>query len=489
MLIVWSQRQKFGMKNKRNMSKHDAVFSFFSLTVGLLVFGAALLLAGCATHDARTHLESVAKDWCETIRASQVIPVYPLTQDVAIGDVFLVQTPIANQAKDYQKRGFLALDDFRVRLPYTNFHKVYFDGYWKDIFGNTPHPMPEFTNVVTGSNATTGSWTSVDAPRVAFPTYSFQAKSGFGLSAAFPIQGVPVALGFLRTDQVNGSITITDARTFAGDQGDLFSQLNDWADSPKVKSMLSETVRNIAPTPVYLRVVSRIYAARAMDVSLQKAGSQGANARGGTATSLSMTTTNGTVSENYSNLLSTLNAQNGVLASATQAGGSVTFVSASDSSVGLSQSFDRLLVVGYLGFDVPVYRGGDLGEPIPTFQHLQGRLKEAPDGVGPLSQDQTRFSAYQLALESLAVSDPGRALRLMRGIANTLGGLEFVQVSTVLASNNPANPDPAPVLTLVKQFKLASVNYVSVSGNTGPRYLRYEDAFTRAFSDSEKITD
>jgi hypothetical protein len=226
-----------------------------------------------------------------------------------------------------------------------------------------------------------------------------------------------------------------------------------------------------------------------MDVSLQKADSQGANARGGTATSLSMTTTNGTVSENYSNLLSTLNAQNGVLASATQAGGSVTFVSASDSSVGLSQSFDRLLVVGYLGFDVPVYRGGDLGEPIPTFQHLQGRLKEAPDGVGPLSQDQTRFSAYQLALESLAVSDPGRALRLMRGIANTLGGLEFVQVSTVLASNNPANPDPAPVLTLVKQFKLASVNYVSVSGNTGPRYLRYEDAFTRAFSDSEKITD
>jgi hypothetical protein len=40
-----------------------------------------------------------------------------------------------------------------------------------------------------------------------------------------------------------------------------------------------------------------------------------------------------------------------------------------------------------------------------------------------------------------------------------------------------------------KQFKLASVNYVSVSGNTGPRYLRYEDAFARAFSDSEKTTD
>jgi len=460
-----------------------------SLTVGSLVLAATLLIAGCATHDARTHLESVAKDWCETIRASQVIPVYPLTQDVTVGDVFLVQTPIANQTKDYQKRGFLALDDFRVRLPYTNFHKVYFDGYWKDVFGNTPHTMPEFTNVVSGSNATTGSWTSVDAPRVAFPTYSFQAKSGFGLSAAFPIQGVPVALGFLRSDQVNGSVTITDARTFAGDQQELFSQLKDWADNPKVKSMLSETVRNIAPTPLYLRVVSRIYAARAMDVSLQKSNSQGANARGGTSANLSMATTNGTVSENYSNLLNTLNSQNGALASATQAGGSVTFVSASDSSVGLSQSFDRLLVVGYLGFDVPVYRGGDLGAPIPTFQHLQGKLKEAPDSVGPLSSDQARFTANQMALESLAATDPGRALRLMRGIANTLGASEFAHVSTALGAKNPANPDTVNVLKLVKQFKMVSVNYVSTSGNTGPRYLRYEDAFAQAFSDSEKITN
>ena len=157
--IVSITSQRTGMQNKMKTS------GLASLTAGLLVFEVALLLAGCATHDARTHLESVAKDWCETIRASQVMPVYPVTQDVAIGDVFLVQTPIANQARDYERRGFLALDNFRVRLPYTNFHKIYFDGYWKDDFGNTPHTMPEFTNVVTGSNATTGSWTSVAAPR------------------------------------------------------------------------------------------------------------------------------------------------------------------------------------------------------------------------------------------------------------------------------------------------------------------------------------
>ena len=37
----------------------------------------------------------------------------------------------------------------------------------------------------------------------------------------------------------------------------------------------------------------------------------------------------------------------------TQIGAAGKFVSASSSSVGLSETFDRLLAIGYLGFDVP----------------------------------------------------------------------------------------------------------------------------------------
>jgi hypothetical protein len=52
----------------------------------------ACLLGGCAS--AERQVQQAAKDWCMTIRGSQVIPVYPLTEDIQPGDIFLVQVPI-----------------------------------------------------------------------------------------------------------------------------------------------------------------------------------------------------------------------------------------------------------------------------------------------------------------------------------------------------------------------------------------------------------
>lgn len=453
----------------------------------LAVFAVLLVVSGCATQDARKHLQGVAKGWCETIRASQVIPVYPLTQDLMIGDVFLVQTPISRQEKDYKKRGFLPLDDHRVRLPYTNFTKLYFDGYWQDEFGKTPHPTPEYTNNGAWNTNLPGILTSAPAPRAAFPTYSFQAQSGFGLSAAFPIQGVPVALNYLRSDQVNGSVTIADARTYAGDEGELLSLLHEWTDQPRVKSVLSETVRNAPPTRVYLRVLSRVYLTRAVEVSLHKASAQGASAKAGTAGGVSLLTTNGIVNESYTNLLKTLNSQADVVASATQVGGAVKFVSASESSVGLAQSFDRLLVIGYLGFDVPVYPGGDLGVPVPTFLRLLGKVKDLPEVVGPLSLGQAQFKANEMALEALVDQNPARSVALMREVIEALGASEFSSVSKALSSAAKAPIDAATAKELARNFRIATVNYVSVSGREGPRYTRYNEAFAYAFSDSEKL--
>jgi hypothetical protein len=56
---------------------------------------------------------------------------------------------------------------------------------------------------------------------------------------------------------------------------------------------------------------------------------------------------------------------------APEAGVGVKFLSASNSSVTWSESFDRMLVLGYLGFDVPIFRDGTLGVPIPTFERLE----------------------------------------------------------------------------------------------------------------------
>jgi hypothetical protein len=48
-----------------------------------------------------------ACDWSMVIRASQIMAVYPLTEDLVPGDVFLVQTPIEVQAVQLNERGKL----------------------------------------------------------------------------------------------------------------------------------------------------------------------------------------------------------------------------------------------------------------------------------------------------------------------------------------------------------------------------------------------
>src|SRR5439155_23660654 len=74
-----------------------------------------LVLSGCCTSKER-QLQQVAKDWCLTIRASQVIPVYPLTEDLLPRDVFLASAEIQKEQAEFEKHGFLPLAQLIVRL-------------------------------------------------------------------------------------------------------------------------------------------------------------------------------------------------------------------------------------------------------------------------------------------------------------------------------------------------------------------------------------
>ena len=67
----------------------------------------ALAASGCARAVSDRELQRVARDWSMVIRASQIVPVYPLTEDLQPGDIFLVQVTVDEQAKTYRERGFL----------------------------------------------------------------------------------------------------------------------------------------------------------------------------------------------------------------------------------------------------------------------------------------------------------------------------------------------------------------------------------------------
>ena len=241
--------------------------------IAVCVAGAVLLLAGCGL-SRREQLHRVAKDWCETIRASQVIAVYPLTQDVQPGDVFLVQTPIDQQQQAYKDDGFLPLDNHLARLNPSGYSEFYRKSF---LDGNTTTALP--------TDWLKAEWKT--APSAAFPSYAFSASKGGGLNLAIPVSGVPVGLSLLGTQSATGTISLKDARTIGVDTESLYFQLTKWAydkDVPQRRDFLASFAVDPGKRPKnYLRVITRVYLLGAIDVQLNDARSFGAGVDAGAA--------------------------------------------------------------------------------------------------------------------------------------------------------------------------------------------------------------
>ena len=125
------------------MSRQDMKPRGTLKVLAFLILCISFTAAGCTTTLRNQQLESVAKDWALVIRASQVIPVYPLSEDLQPGDVLLVSTPIENQVKLYKKKGFLPLDQHLVRLYPTEYKDFYNSRYWDPRFDYSPSSMAD----------------------------------------------------------------------------------------------------------------------------------------------------------------------------------------------------------------------------------------------------------------------------------------------------------------------------------------------------------
>lgn len=464
---------------------------------GFALAACAVALGGCAEQQTERELQHVAKSWCQTIRASQVIPVYPLTEDLRPGDVFLVRRTIADQASEWKEKGFLALDDHRVRLDYplekdangqpipmaSMYQRMYHDGYFKDTFGAAPHPRPVIADpgTLVGADgkplpvddARLARFTSAEIPRAAFPSYSFQVRSGGGLGLAVPISGVPVGLSFMQTGSADGTATIADAYTYGADARSLYNKLFAWVtNNPQVAAMLDDAVRG-THGPVFLRVVSRVYLTGAMSVSLTNRETGGAEVRGGAKVDVKIVDDQGDLTNNYKELLKALderaNAALPMSGSNYLPGGSVKFAWASSRSVALHQTFPTPLVVGYLGFDVPVYEGADLGFPVPTWLVLNEKVS-VPEQThfDPMMQDALR------GLVNGSTPNPTAALGVIVDVADALADIlegspetaRWIQISRdgkALAEKAAARQDVSdPTRDLFNRFDLECSMFTSL---------------------------
>lgn len=374
----------------------------------LLVLTLTFAMVACGT-SRREQLHRVAKDWSETIRASQVIPVYPMTEDLQPGDVYLVQLPISQQQMLWKRSGFLPLDN--------HFHRLHPEGYsefYKSSFldcGTQAKAIPR-----AWRNSPDGPWTN--APGAAFPSYSFTVRRGVGVNAAAPISGVPIGLSLLGTQSATASVVIKDARTYGVDIVSLYKQLEAWADQ-NAGLLAPYAPEEGRPPRSYLRVVTRVYLTGEIDITLQdtRSGLFGVDAGATRPVDLLFiepgTDNSGITMKKYQENLARMNRDlaeakamrilNGI--PTLVPGGSLRVVAASARSVSLSETFNPPLSLGYLGFDVEIRTGGQIGPPVPTYAILTGAVSAVGNIGDRLTGELSRYADLYDAAAARSDSD------------------------------------------------------------------------------------
>jgi hypothetical protein len=332
----------------------------------LLLCSLALSCAALVAKDKSKQLARVAKDWALTIRASQILPTYPLTEDLQPGDVFVTSTPVGDEVRLFEEKGFLPLDNHLARIGSAELKPV-FDAFY------------------AGRPAANGSafpaqvpWDHM--PDAKFPSYTFEVSRSGGLNLAIPVQGVPVGFNYLGAARATGSVTIAQATTIGLDIEGLNGLVDAWAGNGPTRALLASygTVPGDAEArPVFVRIVSRVYFAQKVAVHLADGSSSGAAGQAGTASPLDLPSEDPiakSTAERQQELVGKLNE-----ALPKEIGANVKIVSASSRSITLDETFTRPVVIGYLAYDRQILPGGELGPPVSTLARVSGRNVLVPN--------------------------------------------------------------------------------------------------------------
>jgi hypothetical protein len=356
-------------------------------TTGVLLL--CVLALGCGpTRQSSAQLARVAKDWCLAIRASQIIPVYPLTEDVQPGDVYLVQVPYETQIKVYQGRGFLPLENLVTRMYPEGYATFYRNRYGIADADSFPPGVWQFP-----------STDYARAPRAAFPTYGFSVSRSEGLNAAVPVQSIPVGLNLLNSSSAHGSVAIKKVYTFGMPVVDVQRQILQWADKDENRNFLRQFDKKDKKgrAAFLLRVVNRVYMTNEVAVSLfANEAFAGTGDVGMKRPVELLDISKKGAADAFAEVNRILNqpATQPTAAGAPAApapaappatqpasqpapqpivGASIKLTMASSRSVSLTETFDRPLVIGYLAFDLPILDDGKLGAPVSTQAQLERR--------------------------------------------------------------------------------------------------------------------
>lgn len=217
-----------------------------------------LALYGC-TANPQKRLERVAKDWSMTIRASQVIPIYPLEEDFRPGDIYLTTRSVEAEIASWNQDGFLPLVNrfARISIPNSKYNENF-----KNAAGTSTPP------------------TLQRLPKASFPSYNFNIDRRGSLGLALPLSSVPLALAFSGAQSATGSVVLKKATTQGLPDMVMDTIVRNWAakNHEAFNYQLQKAKR--LDRPLILRAITRVFSINGASVSLtyQKATSFGADA-------------------------------------------------------------------------------------------------------------------------------------------------------------------------------------------------------------------
>lgn len=207
---------------------------------------------------------------------------------------------------------------------------------------------------------------------VGFPEFSSTSFTQGDLSALVPIEAFSLGVNITSSNLSRVSVKVPAAESYSLPIADIQVKVAEhYGNTWKLNERLWEAAKfqtSYKGEPnkhVYLRVITEVYYARALDVSLFSSSSFGGRANfqplvapdGFTAPDMKSDAINSSGTGSLSNSLSSIQARIGT--SRTVPGGAVQLVSASEQSVGLRRVFDRPVAIGFRGLllDVDLKHG------------------------------------------------------------------------------------------------------------------------------------
>ena len=281
----------------------------------------------------------------------------------------------------------------------------------------------------------------------------------------------------MQADNVTGSITISDAFTYAIASEDLIARLDDWAAKPDVRSKLAELAR-VNEQPLYLRVVNRVYLTGAVVATLVNQDRRSASIDAGEPKAVELpTVTDSTTAAAYEETTRRLS-------EAISAG--LPGACAAHRTGQQTVRHDERGIRRAAGHRVPGLRRPDTAGRLPRRTggdtgSAARAVSDVPQAtIGRLTEPERQYQFRILELKSLPSSTQ---MTVIEHVAHLLHREDDFEDLSDQAAAARASGSAAEQAAVLESFVIAGQDFVSLDGGAGPRITMATSLLDQAFSE------